>query len=87
MLGFVGGNNVSHITGNMVDLESDLRGQTRYISKCCNAIYTPSADGVIRNDNTQPIDTNMRHLPSCQTISYRSIPMATYENNKKDHCY
>ena len=28
-LGIVGGSNVSHIRGNLVDLENDLRGQTR----------------------------------------------------------
>jgi len=28
-LGIVGGNNVSLFSGNLVDLESDLRGQTR----------------------------------------------------------
>ena len=33
-LGFVGGTVVSHIQGNLVDLDSELRGQTRIISKC-----------------------------------------------------
>ena len=33
-LGTVGGTNVSHIKGNLVDLETDLRGQTRRHTKC-----------------------------------------------------
>lgn len=86
-LGFVGGNNVSHIAGNMVDLESDLRGQTRYISKCCNSVYVPSNDGFIHNDNTKPIDTTLRALPSCQAITYRSIPLPTLDMNSRTHCY
>ena len=32
-LGVVGGNNVSIIKGNMVDLENDLRGQTRPLTQ------------------------------------------------------
>ena len=38
-LGFIGGTNVSHIKGNIVDLESELRGQTRLISKCGTNYY------------------------------------------------
>ena len=33
-LGIVGGSNVSQIAGDLVLLESDLRGQTRPASKC-----------------------------------------------------
>jgi hypothetical protein len=75
-LGFVGGTAVSHIQGNLVDLDSELRGQTRILSKCQTNLYKPvGEDKMIVNDKTQPIDTNMSHLPSCQSIMYRSIPM------------
>jgi hypothetical protein len=37
----VGGNHVSLYSGNLVDLESDLRGQTRLASKCPSRKYTP----------------------------------------------
>ncbi len=37
----VGGNHVSLYSGNLVDLESDLRGQTRLASKCPTRKYTP----------------------------------------------
>lgn len=74
-LGLVGGTSVSHIKGNMVDLDSELRGQTRYISKCGANLYVPTDDGIIKNDKTSPIDTTMLHLPTCQSIMYRSIPL------------
>jgi hypothetical protein len=73
-LGFVGGTNVSHVKGNLVDLDSELRGQTRIISKCQTNLYIPTEDGIIKNDKTQPIDTGKLHLPSCQSIMYRSTP-------------
>jgi hypothetical protein len=74
-LGLVGGTSVSHIKGNLVDLDSELRGQTRIISKCPQNLYTPSDNGIITNDKTEPIDQNMKHLPTCQSIMYRSTPL------------
>jgi hypothetical protein len=41
-LGLVGGNEVSQISGNLVDLESDLRGVTRDLSKVPARQYQPS---------------------------------------------
>tara|TARA_B100000795_G_C22806337_1_gene445105 strand:- start:5790 stop:6167 length:378 start_codon:yes stop_codon:yes gene_type:complete len=80
--GFVGGTSVSHIKGNMVDLESDLRGQTRYISKCGNNKYIPTDDNILKNDKTKPIDTSKKHLASCQSIMYRSVPLPVKNNFK-----
>lgn len=77
-LGLIGGTSVSHIKGNLVDLESDLRGQTRYLTKCHthNHLYKPIVPGgKIFNDKTEPIDTSLLHLPRCQMISYKSIPL------------
>jgi hypothetical protein len=74
-LGLIAGTSVSHIKGNMVDLDSELRGQTRYISKCGGNMYVPTDDGIIKNDKTPPIETTSLHLPSCQTIMYRAIPL------------
>lgn len=74
-LGLVGGTTVSHIQGNFVDLDSELRGQTRYISKCGTNMYVPTDDGIIKNDKTPPINTTSLHLPACQTIMYRSVPL------------
>jgi hypothetical protein len=75
-LGLVGGSAVSHVKGNLVDLESDMRGQTRYITKCIDHQYKPLKPGQsIVNDKTPPISTTMVHLPPCQMISYKSVPM------------
>ena len=41
-LGLVGGNEVSMITGNLVDLESDLRGVTRDLSHAPARKYQPA---------------------------------------------
>lgn len=41
-LGLFGGNEVTQITGNLVDLESDLRGVTRDLSKVPARQYQPS---------------------------------------------
>lgn len=74
-LGLVGGPGVSHIKGNMVDLENDLRGQTRQASKCPSKKYAPSAGGVLHiagNHCNKPrnVDLTKLHLPSCQMIHY-----------------
>ena len=75
-LGLVGGTAVSHASGNLVDLESDLRGQTRFVTKCAQRQYLPPAPGKpITNDKTKPIDVSRLHLPACQMISYKSVPL------------
>ena len=75
-LGIVGATDVSHVKGNLVDLESDLRGQTRFATKCADKAYHPvPPGGKITNDKTGPIDTGLLHLPACQMISYRSVPL------------
>lgn len=73
--GFVGGNNVSHIDGNLVNLSSELMGITRYMSKCGNNMYLPRSDGIIKNDKTEDISIKPKHLKSCQTIGYQSVPL------------
>lgn len=62
--GTVGGNGVSLFSGNLVDLESDLRGQTRQASLCPNTMYLPPS---------KPI--KMSHQPSCQMQYYPTQPM------------
>lgn len=75
-LGLVGGTAVSHVQGNLVDLESDLRGQTRYNTKCAARAAKPLTEGApITNDKTAPISTRMTHLPACQMISYKAVPL------------
>jgi hypothetical protein len=75
-LGLVGGTAVSHIDANLVDLESDLRGQTRLLTKCDAKLWKPVAPGdKIYNDKTAPIDTTAKHLSRCQMIGYRAVPL------------
>jgi hypothetical protein len=75
-LGLIGGTSVSHVKGNLVDLESDLRGQTRYITQCTSKQWQPLKPGQqIINDKTPPIDTTRLHLKGCQMLSYREIPI------------
>ena len=81
-LGVVGGNNVSQVKGNLVDLENDLRGQTRlntncpakkntFIKKKNNKIKIP---GEFCKSEVN-IDANKIHLPPCQMIRYEPVPL------------
>ena len=88
-LGLIGGTDVSHIKGNLVDLETDLRGQTRRTTKCPTKLYqSPCPKGDMNNcqpgninimgDPSQTqrnVNTQMLHLPSCQMIRYRPTPI------------
>ena len=87
-LGVVGGSEVSHIRGNLVDLENDLRGQRHPVTKCSMYKYKPSEDGFLRSEEyIKPvehpaIDTTMDHLNSCQMYSYASVPAAVMSESK-----
>ena len=88
-LGIVGGTNVSHINGNLVDLETDLLGITRKASLCPVQKYSSNcATGnmancqpnniTIRGENCNQqrvIDTTPQHLQACNMIRYKPIPM------------
>ena len=88
-LGIIGGTNVSHIKGNLVDLETDLRGTTRHASKCPTKKYlNPCPNGDMNTCNPNNIviaqnpankgtvlNTNMLHLQPCQMIKYRNTPL------------
>jgi hypothetical protein len=80
-LGLVGGSEVSNISGNMVDLESELLGITRSQSKCISRQYKPACPlgGAgcpdypptleYTNKSTGDkvaIDTKPLNLPTCQ---------------------
>lgn len=88
-LGIVGGTAVSQIKGNIVDLENDLRGQTRPASLCPSKKYHPSCPDKV-GDACQPsqiqvqgngcspgtsIDTRLQHLRPCQMIRYKPVPL------------
>ena len=79
--GTVGGNGVSLFSGNLVDLESDLRGQTRPVSLCPLNKYQPECnnsgkDGIPCGSfgrNKQ----NLVNQPACQLQNYQRIPQPT----------
>jgi hypothetical protein len=64
--GVLGGNQVSLYSGNLVDLESDLRGQTRKASLCPSKKYNPKCSS---NKNGIPTDH-----PGC------SVPLKNLKN-------
>lgn len=79
-LGVVGGNNVSLVKGNLVDLETDLRGLTRFNTRCpeLKNTWIPNLDGKIQIPGSElkgpvSIDTNKLHLPPCQMIRYEPV--------------
>lgn len=75
-LGIVGGTAVSHINGNLVDLENNLMGIDRPASLCPANKHLPTAPGApIRVGCHPPIDTTMRHMNKCQFSSYPSVPL------------
>ena len=78
ILGLVGGNEVSLIKGNMVDLESDLRGINIPNTFAPWRQYQPPQRGqteIVRK-NTKialNIDIQSAHLPVYQMIAYPSV--------------
>ena len=70
--GVVGGNNVSLFSGNLVDLESELRGQTRQASLC------PTNESIFL---TNP---KLMNQPSCNIQYYPKTP--TQQPSKVSGC-
>jgi hypothetical protein len=75
-LGIVGGTAVSHIQGNLVDLESNLFGIDRDASRCVQTKYLPQGDNKLKGScyikpvERPIINTDMSHLRGCQLIDY-----------------
>lgn len=85
-LGIVGGTAVSHVAGNLIDLENDLRGQNRPLTRCSEYLYQPNNNFELQGkEMCKPvkhpkIDTRMLHLPPCQMINYGQVPTAPPPN-------
>ncbi len=83
--GVVGGNTVSLYGGNLVDLESDLRRQTRQFGLCSTMKFQPGTVVQGKTQNcTAPCGTDglpcgslscrkedLKHLPVCSMINYK----------------
>jgi hypothetical protein len=71
--GIVGGTAVSHATHSLVDLENDLRGQTRPATQCWQYQYMPRADGyMVSREYIKPVQhpklntADVYHMPTCR---------------------
>lgn len=76
ILGIFGGNEVSLIKGNMVDLESDLKGINIPNTFAPWRQYQPPQDNEIVRDNTKgsvKINVEKAHLPTYQMWAYPAI--------------
>lgn len=79
-LGLVGGTAVSHVSGNLVDLESNLFGIDREASKCATMKFLPRSDEVAQGADfyrpvcTNSVNTSKKHLQPCQMYSTPSVP-------------
>lgn len=80
-LGIVGGTAVSHVSGNLVDLENDLRGQNRPLTHCSGYKYMPTHEQgwVQGKEYIKPVchprvSTRTRHLAPCNLTTYPEVP-------------
>ena len=77
--GVVGGNGVSLYSGNLVDLESDLRGQTQKATKCPGMMYSPNTQNCNNQNANLPCsqaqyNSMLVNQPSCQMQYYPRVP-------------
>lgn len=89
-LGQVGGNGVSLFNGNLVDLESDLRGQTRQASICPCSKYSPESSNPNCNNKGKGIPCSskncqipLQHQPACQMVRYPKVPLPNMPGDNK----
>jgi hypothetical protein len=72
------GRNVSHVHGNLIDLESNLMGIDRPTTKCAGYRYIPDEDAChvrgkrqYKTESYPPVDIcGTRHENSCQMIDH-----------------
>lgn len=75
-LGLIGGNNVSKIKGNIVDLESNLFGIDREGSRCSSMKYLPGDEkgkSLYKPVCYEKIDMDKKHLKNCQMFGYEQV--------------
>ena len=82
-LGTVGGTAVSHVNGDLVDLENELFNITRPATRCPQYLHHPLKPGEPIHSDIQvhpgrrpnrPVDTRMLHLRPCQMVTYPEVP-------------
>jgi hypothetical protein len=76
--GLVGGNNVSKIKGNLVDLENELWNINKELSRCPQARHLPGelhGKRIYKTTCHRKINDSKLHLKNCQFFPYPEIPM------------
>lgn len=92
-LGIVGGTAVSHIKGNLVDLENDLRNQNRPNTHCPSYKFNPrehlQGKEYIKPVQHPTINDTPLHLKACQMIDQKPVPypppLNFFQCNKKNN--
>ncbi len=80
-IGIVGGNDVSLTTTNIVDLESDLSGRSRILSKAVCGNYVPTCRSGKKCKNASP--GIPYECPECQEKKYHLRPCQMISNLPK----
>ncbi len=77
--GVLGGNAVSHVGASVIDVENDLRGQTRPLTQCAGYKYLPSGRGFSQGKElVKPVkhpkiyDKPRKDLPECDMFDPRN---------------
>ena len=79
-LGVVGGTAVSHVSGNLVDLENNLLGIDRPNTHCPSFKHLPRSDSRVQGKEYikpvchPPVDTTPKHLRACQMHDFPGVP-------------
>jgi hypothetical protein len=80
--GILGGTAVSHTNSNIVDVENELYGLTRSLSKCSSFKYMPpteeNIDKYVQKNYNRPnknpvLNLNKKHLETCDFFDYNEI--------------
>ena len=83
-LGLVGGVEVSEVQRNLVDLESELRGQNRVFYRCPEKKHQLDNNGICKPYVKVPqqfckeekeVKTNFESLEDCQMVDFHNIKM------------
>ena len=78
-MGLVGGNGVSAVHGDLVDIESNLMGIDRPTTKCAGYRYIPNPNYIrgkrqYKTNCYPKIPINPCHLDACQMFDLPSVP-------------
>jgi len=80
--GVIGGTTTSISNKNLVDLESDLRGQTRKLGRCNASRYQPKCESYMQDPHSglpcPSSDKGLVPVPSCSMITFKPVIKSAY---------